>query len=567
MNASVRRRPVRSAASNAASTSSGRRLNGFSQMTCLPASTRADRPLAVHRVRERDVDGVDVGVLEQRLVRAVRALDLPLSSRTPRRARWSRLATATSSTFSDACAPGITFRLMSAVERRPSLIRPPFAAPAAASTCGGGCGGSSVPAPLAATASSISREHVGRRARARTRATQPSTWRGSRAPTIAAVTPGWASAQATASSGSVAPRPAAIGRRRSTRSRFRPSAGSRNAGDSRRQSLGVELGDPVAVEAAGEEARGHRRVDDRRRCRARPPRAATVVRAPRVRSDSGGCTESTWRIASQRSSWSTSKFATPIQRALPSSTSSAIVAHESSSGGSRRPVGPVELVEVDPLDAEPAQAPLALLADRLRSQVVLDHAVRAALPAPAALREDEHVLADAVGRERASDDLLGVAEPVHGGGVDPVDAELDGVPDRGDRLVVVDRAPAEAPRPADRPGAEADGRELGPGSRRGAASSRAATALRRRGSRATIESASTRAGARPSRVEIAEASSRSSGRNSIVFAAVVRRHRLDERMPADRVGRGDVEDLVPGRSVSMASTTASHRSYTSTYEQ
>src|SRR5262245_57082213 len=34
----------------------------------------------------------------------------------------SRLATATRSTFSDACAPGITFRLMSAVDTMPSLI-------------------------------------------------------------------------------------------------------------------------------------------------------------------------------------------------------------------------------------------------------------------------------------------------------------------------------------------------------------------------------------------------------------------------------------------------------------
>src|SRR5207253_11497290 len=34
---------------------------------------------------------------------------------------WSRLATATSSTAGDACAPGITFRLMSAVEMIPHL--------------------------------------------------------------------------------------------------------------------------------------------------------------------------------------------------------------------------------------------------------------------------------------------------------------------------------------------------------------------------------------------------------------------------------------------------------------
>ena len=39
----------------------------------------ADRPLAVQRVRQRDVHGLDVVVLEQRLVGAVRAVDLPLA--------------------------------------------------------------------------------------------------------------------------------------------------------------------------------------------------------------------------------------------------------------------------------------------------------------------------------------------------------------------------------------------------------------------------------------------------------------------------------------------------------
>ena len=39
MNASESNRPARSAASNAASTSSGCRENGFSQSTCFPAST------------------------------------------------------------------------------------------------------------------------------------------------------------------------------------------------------------------------------------------------------------------------------------------------------------------------------------------------------------------------------------------------------------------------------------------------------------------------------------------------------------------------------------------------
>ncbi len=40
---------------------------------------RLDRPLDVHRVRQRDVDGLDVGIGEQGLVRAVRARNLPLA--------------------------------------------------------------------------------------------------------------------------------------------------------------------------------------------------------------------------------------------------------------------------------------------------------------------------------------------------------------------------------------------------------------------------------------------------------------------------------------------------------
>jgi hypothetical protein len=42
-----------------------------------------------------------------------------------------------------------------------------------------------------------------------------------------------------------------------------------------------------------------------------------------------------------------------------------------------------------------------------------------------------------------------VAEAVHGGGVDPVDTGLDGVPDRGDRLVIVlgTQANAQSPPP------------------------------------------------------------------------------------------------------------------------
>ena len=100
---------------------------------------RPDRPLAVHRVRERDVDGVDVGVLEQRLVGAVRPLDAPTRARTrrPCPGRGSRRRSARP--CPTPCAPGITFRLMSAVETMPSRVSP-MTAPSSAAGPSRGCG-------------------------------------------------------------------------------------------------------------------------------------------------------------------------------------------------------------------------------------------------------------------------------------------------------------------------------------------------------------------------------------------------------------------------------------------
>ena len=133
-----------------------------------------------------------------------------------------------------------------------------------------------------------------------------------------------------------------------------------------------------------------------------------------------------------------------------------------------------------------------------RAQVVLDHAVRPPVPVAPALREHVDVLADAVGLERAADDLLRVAEPVDRRGVDPVDAPLDRVADRRDRLVVVDGPPAELPRAADRPRAEPDRRDLGPAARPSGLVLTPSPARRRRGSRATSASASSRGAAAPS---------------------------------------------------------------------
>ena len=61
--------------------------------------------------------------------------------------------------------------------------------------------------------------------------------------------------------------------------------------------------------------------------------------------------------------------------------------------------------------------------------------------------------------QRFRDDGLGAAKPEDRGGVDPVDAVLDGPPDRRDRLARVLRPPAEDPvATADRPRAESDSR-------------------------------------------------------------------------------------------------------------
>src|SRR5205807_946101 len=76
-----------------------------------------------------------------------------------------------------------------------------------------------------------------------------------------------------------------------------------------------------------------------------------------------------------------------------------------------------------------------------------------------ALGEDERARVEP--RDRPADNLLRVAEAVLGGGVDPVDAELEGVMDRRDRVVVVLRAPAPVVlRAAHRPGSDADARDL-----------------------------------------------------------------------------------------------------------
>src|SRR5262249_60956359 len=125
-------------------------------------------------------------------------------------------------------------------------------------------------------------------------------------------------------------------------------------------------------------------------------------------------------------------------------------------------VGPVELIEIDALDAEPPQRRVALSSDRLRPQRSrrLNHRI-GVVPDETAFGEDERTRARGTIAKQTPDDLFGVAEAVDGGCIDPVDAAVERLAHRRERRVVVLRTPAERPpAAADRPGAEADGRDV-----------------------------------------------------------------------------------------------------------
>src|SRR5207248_8646688 len=84
----------------------------------------------------------------------------------------------------------------------------------------------------------------------------------------------------------------------------------------------------------------------------------------------------------------------------------------------------MELIEVDPLELQPLQASVELLAQPLRPPV-LDPLVRPGA-VEASLRGDDE--AGRVGVQRLADELLADVRPIRLGGVDEVDAELDGAP-------------------------------------------------------------------------------------------------------------------------------------------
>src|SRR5215212_3609705 len=123
--------------------------------------------------------------------------------------------------------------------------------------------------------------------------------------------------------------------------------------------------------------------------------------------------------------------------------------------------GPVDLVEVYDVGLEPPQALLALALYRVLLEDVRD--VAPAVPHERALGEDVGPLGVRYALQSLRSELLGVAETVDGGGIYPVNPQLDSPPYGADSLVVVLRSPGGGPAaPAYRPGTEAYWRDLHP---------------------------------------------------------------------------------------------------------
>src|ERR1700687_1032480 len=118
----------------------------------------------------------------------------------------------------------------------------------------------------------------------------------------------------------------------------------------------------------------------------------------------------------------------------------------------------MDLVEIDHIDGEAAEAVLDFATDRIGAQYFLY--LTFGIPAQAALGKDVR-LGTAPVLQRAGDNLLGVSQTIDGGRVDPVDAEFERAVNGGNGVVVVLRAPSELPvRAANGPGSVAYGSDV-----------------------------------------------------------------------------------------------------------
>src|SRR3954470_16125217 len=131
----------------------------------------------------------------------------------------------------------------------------------------------------------------------------------------------------------------------------------------------------------------------------------------------------------------------------------------------------MELEEIEALDAQPLQRALSLAPDALGPGDAAEVGVAPfLLPDQPALGEDVGPLTQRHADERLPHDFLGVAEAVGGGGVDPVDAQVERPADGGNRIGIVLRTPTGGPvGTAERPGAKPDAadRHLGRAEQRG----------------------------------------------------------------------------------------------------
>src|ERR1035437_8836663 len=110
----------------------------------------------------------------------------------------------------------------------------------------------------------------------------------------------------------------------------------------------------------------------------------------------------------------------------------------------------MHLVEVDVVRGEAAQAGFEFETQAGSGRVGEDAAL---VPVEAGLGGNEEIFAAAVGADGSADNLLRMAVSIDGGGVDEVDAALEGAEAGGDGHLVGHRAPIQ---PANGPGAEAD---------------------------------------------------------------------------------------------------------------
>lgn len=139
-------------------------------------------------------------------------------------------------------------------------------------------------------------------------------------------------------------------------------------------------------------------------------------------------------------------------------------------GGGQRGIGDVELVEVEVVGAEAAQAALDGGAQVGRGGILAGGLAGGLVEGVAPLGGDHHLVAAV--REGPAEDLLTVPRTVVGGGVEEGRAQVEGAVERCGRLVVVHRTPAELPAPsvqraADGPAAHAYRADLDAGPSQG----------------------------------------------------------------------------------------------------